>query len=138
MHPNSPPGSVFRTADDYERLLDGLDPAIVGFTPDVGHLAAGGMDPLAVIERHRNRVDHVHLKDIDGAGAWAPTGAGQIDFPSIVAHLRDTGYTGWVVFEDESPDAERDPDESVRRNGAYAREVLAPGLKSPAAVRGGA
>lgn len=126
VHPNSPPGSVFRTADDYEVLLDGLDPAVVGFTPDVGHVAAGGMDPLEVIRRHRNRIDHVHFKDIDRVGAWAPTGAGRIDFPGIVAHLRDTGYTGWIVFEDESADAERDPDQGARRNGAYAREVLAP------------
>ncbi|MEA2226574.1 MAG: inosose dehydratase [Solirubrobacteraceae bacterium] len=126
VHPNSPPGSAFRTAEDYERLLDGLDPELIGFTPDVGHLAAGGMDPLEVITRYRDRVDHVHFKDIDADGTWAPTGEGRIDFPGIVAHLRDTAYSGWIVFEDESPSVEQDPDLGARRNGVYARDVLAP------------
>jgi inosose dehydratase len=132
VHPNSPPGSSFRTAEDYERLLDALDPAVIGFTPDVGHLANGGMDPLEVIKRYRDRVDHVHFKDIDASGTWAPTGEGRIDFPGIVSYLRDTGYTGWIVFEDESPSVEQDPDLGARRNGAYARETLAPLLDGTA------
>jgi inosose dehydratase len=126
VHPNSPPGSAFRTADDYERLLDALDPEVIGFTPDVGHLANGGMDPLDVIRRYRDRVDHVHFKDIDDDGTWAPTGEGRIDFPGIVSYLRDTGYAGWIVFEDESPSVEENPDLGARRNGVYAREVLVP------------
>jgi inosose dehydratase len=40
FHPNSPPGSVFRVADDYDRLLEGL-PETVGFAPDLGHIARG-------------------------------------------------------------------------------------------------
>jgi inosose dehydratase len=125
-HPNSPPGSVFRTAEDYEVLLEGLDPEVSGFTPDLGHLAAGGMDPLEVVKRYRDRVDHVHFKDIYADGRWAPTGEGCLDFPGVVAYLRDTGYTGWLVFEDESEAVERDPDSGARRNGAYAHAVLAP------------
>jgi len=127
VHPNSPPGSLFRTADDYELLLDRLD-AGVGFTPDLGHVAAGGMDPLETVMRYRDRVDHLHLKDLDAQDAWAPTGAGRLDFPAVVSALVRTGYDGWVVFEDESEDARRDPDGATRRNGAYAREVLLPAL----------
>jgi inosose dehydratase len=135
VHPNSPAGSVFRTAADYEVLLDGLDPEIVGFTPDAGHLAAGGMDPLEIITRYRERVDHVHFKDVAADGTWAATGEGRIDFPAMVSYLRDTGYGGWIVFEDESPSVELDPDLGARRNGAYARDVLAPLLTAEAAGR---
>jgi inosose dehydratase len=124
-HPNSPAGSTFRTADDYAVLLDGLEPSI-GYTPDVGHIVAGGMDPLDVLRTYRERVDHIHLKDVDAAGNWAVTGAGTIDFPGIVTYLRDTGFAGWIVLEDESPDAERDPDAAVAGNGRYVRDVLAP------------
>jgi inosose dehydratase len=127
VHPNSSPDSAFRTADDYEVLFGGLDPG-VGFTPDVGHIAAGGMDPLETIERYRAWVDHVHFKDIRDDGGWAPTGEGRLDFPGMVSYLDETGYQGWVIFEDESDSAERDPDGATRRNGAYARDVLAPML----------
>jgi inosose dehydratase len=132
VHPNSPPGSIFRTASDYEVLLTGIDPEI-GFTPDVGHIAAGGMDALGTIRQYRDRVDHVHFKDIDRAGVWAPTGGGVIDFPGIVAYLRDSGYRGWIVIEDESVSSEQDPDRAASLNGAYVRSVLAPVLAEKAA-----
>jgi inosose dehydratase len=132
FHPNSPPGSVFRTAEDYEVLLDGLDPEVLGYTPDLGHIAAGGMDPLETVRRYRDRVDHIHYKDIDAAGAWAPTGAGVVDFEGVTAFLKDTAYSGWIVFEDEADATQRDPDDAARRNGVYVRDVLAPAVDAGA------
>lgn len=125
VHPNSPPGSAFRTAEDYERLLDGLHRDL-GFTPDVGHIAAGDMDPLTILQRYRDRVDHIHFKDIYANGTWAPTGDGSIDFAEIVTYLRDSGYQEWIVLEDESEKSRADPDEATRRNGVYVKEALAP------------
>jgi inosose dehydratase len=123
FHPNSPGGSVFRTAADYEVLLNGL-PDDVGFTPDLGHLVRGGMDPFDVLTTHRDRIDHVHYKDIAANGSWAPTGAGVVDFPAVTRYLARTGYTGWIVMEDESPQAQADPDGAAARNAEYARTVL--------------
>ena len=127
FHPNSPPGSVFRTADDYDVLLGGL-PAGVGFTPDLGHIVKGGMDPLEVLRTYWERVDHLHVKDIDGRGEWARTGEGVIDFPAVGRFLADAGYRGWIVMEDESPHAERDPDGAAAHNAEYARTHLLPVL----------
>ena len=126
FHANSPAGSVFRTREDYEILLDGLDCGETGFTPDAGHLAKGGMDPLDVIRTYRSRVDHIHLKDYSPAGGWQLTGRGSVDFPGIVTYLRDTGYGGWIVVEDESDEAITDPDAVTRAAGAYVRSVLEP------------
>lgn len=123
FHPNSPPGSVFRTADDYEVLLNGL-PERIGFTPDLGHIVKGGMEPLDVLTAYRERVDHIHYKDIAADGSWAPTGAGVIDFTGVTEYLAGTGYDGWIVMEDESPQAEVDPDGAVARNGEFARGLL--------------
>jgi inosose dehydratase len=122
-HTNSPPGSVFRTADDYEVLLDGLDERI-GFTPDLGHIARGGMDPLEVVRTYRSRIDHLHVKDMHADGTWAPTGEGEVDVIGVCAYLRETGYEGWIVFEDESPGAQRDPDGAARPAARFAREAL--------------
>ena len=125
VHPNSPPASLFRTADDYEILLEGLHPSI-GFTPDAGHIAAGGMDAVEVVRYYRDRIDHVHFKDIHPAGAWAATGSGVLDFPTIVSFLVKTGYDGWIVLEDESEDARQNPDAATHHNGEYVLEVLQP------------
>lgn len=123
FHPNSPAGSVFRTAEDYDVLLTGL-PERIGFTPDLGHIVRGGMQPLEVLATYRERVDHVHYKDIGPDGEWAPTGAGIIDFAAVTQFLADTGYRGWIVMEDESPQARTDPDGAARRNADYARATL--------------
>jgi sugar phosphate isomerase/epimerase len=113
-----------RTAADYGVLLDGL-PDGVGFTPDLGHLVRGGMDPLDVLATYRDRIDHIHYKDVADDGSWAPTGGGVVDFPAVTRYLARTGYTGWIVMEDESPQARADPDGAAARNAEYARTVLA-------------
>ena len=125
VHPNSPPGSLFRTADDYEVLLEGID-SNIGFTPDAGHIAAGGMNAVELVRYYRDRIDHVHFKDIHPGGAWAATGSGLLDFPAIVSFLVKTGYNGWIVLEDESEDARQNPDAATHHNGEYVLEVLQP------------
>jgi inosose dehydratase len=123
FHPNSPAGSVFRTAEDYQVMADTLPPNL-GYTPDVGHIAKGGMDPLTVIREWRDRVDHVHVKDLDADGKWAPTGEGIIDIPGVLDELRRTTFEGWITFEDESPAAQDDPDTATHRNGEWVRNWL--------------
>lgn len=118
FHPNSPAGSVFRTAEDYDRMAGLLDP-LINFTPDLGHIARGGMDPLAVVRQWGDRVDHVHVKDLAPDGTWAEIGTGIVDVPAVLDHLAARGFPGWVTFEDESPSAEQDPDAAVTRNGQY-------------------
>ncbi len=126
VHPNSPSGSVFRTRGEYEILLDGLDSSSVGFAPDTGHIVRGGMDPLEMMRAYRSLVTHVHFKDMSAEDEWAGIGDGIADFPTIVSYLAVTGYTGWVIAEDESALAESDPDEATHRNAAYIRDRLVP------------
>jgi len=125
-HPNSPAGSVIRIEDDYKILFDGLDSRMVGFAPDTGHIARGGMDVVKILKTYRPLIKHIHFKDITASGGWTAMGAGVIDFPGIVATLRDTGYTGWIMIEEESPEAEVDPNTATTKNGDYLRRSLLP------------
>jgi len=129
FHPNSPPGSIFRLSDDYDYLLMHLDAQAVGFIPDIGHIAKGGMDPLALCRTYRQSIRHVHFKDIDGNGHWTAMGKGVIDWPAIVNYLASTQYDGWVMVEEESAEAEGRPDEVTIANGRYVRETLLPCLR---------
>jgi inosose dehydratase len=123
FHPNSPTGSLFRTSEDYEVLLAGL-PETVGLTPDLGHIARGGMDPVSLVRQYREKVNHVHAKDMDDSGRWALIGTGVVPVQEVVELLRSTGYEGWVVLEDESELAEREPDLVAVQLGHYVEEVL--------------
>ena len=49
--------SSLRIDDGWERLLDAVDPALVGVALDTGELAAAGRDPLAELLRLGSRVD---------------------------------------------------------------------------------
>lgn len=125
FHPNSPRASIVRERSDYDRVLPRL-PSVLGWTPDTGHLAVGGMDPLELIGEYRELINHVHLKDADRDGRWTPNGTGSIAMDRCVALLAATGYEGWVVLEDESPQAEADPAAAAVANREYVRTRLAP------------
>jgi inosose dehydratase len=125
-HPNSPMGSVFRTEEDYEILLNGLNSKYIGYTPDVGHIAKAGMDPLAIIKRYRELVNLVHYKDMYADGRWAQTGEGVIQFKEITSYLVDTNYEGWIVMEDEADQAITDPDGVTKKDGVYVNSTIKP------------
>lgn len=130
FHPNSPPGSIFRIREDYRVLFDGLDSRVVGFAPDTGHIVKGGMDAIEIFETFRPLIKHVHFKDITASGGWTAMGAGIIDFPRIVRMLSNTGYDGWIMVEEESLEAETDPDAATIKNGNYIQQTLLPLVKN--------
>jgi len=69
FHPNSPPASLVRTQDDYDVVINSLDPKVTGWTPDVGHIVRGGMDILETMNKWQHLINHVHYKDYSANGA---------------------------------------------------------------------
>jgi len=118
-HPNSPEGSIYRTEEDYKILLNGLKNNWIGYTPDVGHIAKAGMDPVTIVKDYRSLINLIHYKDMFADGSWAPTGEGIIDFIDITHYLIDTAYRGWIVMEDECERAISDPDGLTLDDGIY-------------------
>ena len=125
-HPNSPEGSVFRIESDYEMMMENLDLQAIGYCPDVGHIAKGGMDPLSIIQKYRSHVNLVHYKDMFEDGRWAQTGEGSIDFVGITNDLKATAYEGWIIMEDEADEAITNPDGVTEKDGIYFQNVLKP------------
>ena len=91
----------------------------MGCAPNVGHLVYGGIDALKLMQEHRQLIRHVHFKDRVDENAWAVMGEGKIDYPAIMDYLDETGYKGWIMVEDESPEAAEDSDRVVMCDGAY-------------------
>jgi inosose dehydratase len=128
FHPNSPPASIVRTPEDYDVVLNSLDPTVTGWTPDVGHIARGGMDVVATLTKWGHLVDHIHYKDFSGMGPepWAKMGTGRIDFHAITEWLVTRNYQGWIICEDEAHEAVDDPDGVTLQNGQWCRDHLFP------------
>jgi len=125
-HPNSPESSIWRTQSDYDRLLPKLDSKVLGWTPDVGHMAYTDMDPVQMMRDHRSIINHVHYKDMHADKSWALMGEGIVDFKTITEDLVNSGFTGWIIVEDECERSVTEPDQVTLECGTYSTEVLRP------------
>jgi inosose dehydratase len=125
-HPNSPHSSTNRTAEDYAVILEKLDATATGWTPDVGHMANGGMDPLTMMKRYASLINLVHFKDWDGAPEFCLMGKGKVDFVGITRWLIAQKFSGWIICEDEGCEALNDPDGVTLHDGRWVAESLLP------------
>lgn len=103
VHPHV--GSLIETREDIAVAMDATDPRYFHLAPDTGHLVAGGSDPVDVFKTYASRIAHAHLKDYQpsavpgGRGTYVPLGRGAVDFPQLVAILRQSGFDGWLDVE---------------------------------------
>jgi inosose dehydratase len=104
--------------------LDKLMPLTrIGFCPDTAHLAAGGADPAAVIRKYPDRIRHVHLQDFQQEPfKFLPLGQGELDFPDIIAAIRESGYDSWLMVELDNYDG--DPREAAEISMKYLQKLL--------------
>lgn len=124
VHPSSHHDTLLLDREDYDALMQRLDPE-VGWVPDTGHILRGGMDLRGTLVAHHARIRYVHLKDVDAAGHWAMMGAGVCDIPGVIAAIQDAPrFNGWIVAEEESEEAGRNPADAVRRNRVTLRRLL--------------
>ncbi len=123
VHPNSAPTSLLLSAAEYQQLADDLDPDVCRLAIDTGHVVRGGQDLLSCVRTHLPRLVHVHVKDVTGDGSWAPLGQGACDIAGVLELLRAARYDGWIVAEEESDAARRDPAGAIRHNREYLRTL---------------
>ena len=128
FHTNSSPTSLFRDREDYGILEAFFQDTGMGFTPDAGHIAHGGMDVKEIFRKFMPCICHVHFKDMEQSGTWAPMGEGAIPFPALLGELEVAGYGGWVLVEEESGGAATRPDEVMAQNGRYIQHVWKKGI----------
>ncbi|TLM83506.1 sugar phosphate isomerase/epimerase [Pseudarthrobacter sp. NamE5] len=112
--------TIVENPDELERLM-GL--TRIGFCPDTAHLAAGGGDPAAVIRKYPDRIRHVHLKDYrKDPFAFLPLGQGELDFPDIIAAIKESGYDSWLMVELDEYDG--DPKAAAEISRKYLQQLL--------------
>ncbi len=132
-------GAYVESPADVDKLMALTDPAKVFLLFDTGHAYFGGTgngglpNPVALLQKHVQRVVHVHCKDVrtpviaqarnDGwsflngviNGTFTVPGDGSIDYRAALTVLKNAGYEGWLVVE-----AEQDP--AVAPSYAYAKK----------------
>jgi inosose dehydratase len=122
-------GSLIETEYEIEYALDQIDASLLGASFDIGHLEWVGIPSAPFLEKHRDRLVDVHVKDLDlGIAAasrqratpyyevsdqrfFLEPGLGDIDLDGVIKALGDD-FGGWVILEVDR--ASMDPDESAR------------------------
>ena len=122
--------SALRSEGEIDQLLALLDPATVGLAIDTAELTMAGHDVVGFYRRYHQRVWHFHFKDalatdsldeyrlphaeraLIAAGGkreiarwFGELGTGLVDFPALLAAMRELNYAGWVIVEsDKGPE----------------------------------
>ncbi|MFF5638455.1 myo-inosose-2 dehydratase [Streptomyces sp. NPDC012825] len=137
-------GTGVQTAEDIDTLMAGTNEDHVHLLFDTGHLRFAGDDPLATVKKHKERIKHVHLKNIrqpavdkvkdnhlsfqEGIlqGVFTVPGdpQGAIDFRPILSTLGEAGYKGWLVVEAEQNPATAHPLTYAKMARGYLAKVL--------------
>jgi inosose dehydratase len=133
--------TYIETPEEVDALLESTD---VGLTFDSGHLLIGGGDPLADFRRWRKRINHLHLKDartqvlrdalrgddpmtaVWEGRVFVPLGEGDLAVDQLVQEVVDSGYSGWLIVEQDvvprsTADVERARDEQVANRDRLRR-----------------
>ncbi|WP_288395971.1 myo-inosose-2 dehydratase [uncultured Vagococcus sp.] len=134
-------GTGVQTTEEIDRLMAETNPEKVSLLFDTGHLVFSGEDPMAIYEKHQNRIKHIHFKDIRKEvarqvvdtkisfleavklGVFTVPGDGMIDFKPIVSAIDASGYKGWVVVEAEQDPALANPLEYAIKARTYIKSI---------------
>ncbi|MGV9850734.1 sugar phosphate isomerase/epimerase family protein [Streptomyces sp. NPDC003442] len=140
FHPHV--GTWAETEEETRFVLDTVDASVLGFGPDMGHLAWAGADAAQLVRDYADRVASVHIKDLDLglaarareagwdyrktvlAGLWSEPGHGNADIEGFVGALPDD-FDGWLIIEVDRG-ARPTPEESVRLCGEWATRHARP------------
>ena len=133
------------TPDEIARLLELTDSECLGLVFDTGHYAFGaGMESGKVLDglnRFADRIWYIHFKDFASTladrvrghawdyftsiqhGIFSELGQGSVDFPAVLAWLRQRNYAGYITVEQDILPGMGSPKESAQRNREYLKGI---------------
>lgn len=134
-------GTGIQNVSEIDRLMAETDPDLVSLLFDCGHLYFAEQNYLEVLQKHGERIHHVHLKDVRAevlqtvkendlsfleavkAGVYTVPGDGNIDFEQIFQVLKEIDYKGWFVVEAEQDPAKANPFQYAKMARIYIGEL---------------
>lgn len=137
-------GTIVESGDDIAAFMAGCGPS-VNLLLDTGHATWGGSDPAELAWAYRDRISHVHAKDVRRpimdkarAGDWSfldailgkgpdlgvytVPGDGMVDYRAVFRALK--GYQGWVIVEAEQDPVKAHPLTYAKKGVAHLRAAL--------------
>ncbi len=133
------------TPDEIATLLNLTSPERLGLVFDAGHYVHGAgsedIDLVAALNRFKERIWYIHLKDLEPNiahrsreeewdyftamrnGLYPELGKGCVDFPGLLRWLAVRDYKGYVLVEQDILPGMGAPKESAARSREYIRSI---------------
>jgi inosose dehydratase len=133
------------TPDEIATFLDLTNPERMGLVFDAGHYVHGtgreDIDLIAALDRFKERIWYIHLKDLEPDvarrsreeewdyftamrnGLYPELGKGCVDFPALLRWLAGRDYKGYVLVEQDILPGMGTPRQSAARNREYIRSI---------------
>jgi hydroxypyruvate isomerase len=96
MSAGAVPDYFIETPDEAAAAIADIGRSNVRLLLDVFHAVNSGLDPVAQIITHADRIAHIHIADQPGRHE---PGTGSIDFETVYRALEEAGYTGLIGCE---------------------------------------
>lgn len=135
-------GTGVQTLEEVDALMAITDPKKVHLLFDVGHIYVSDGEVMPLLEKHFNRIAHVHFKDVRDdlmaecrkkdlsfldsflAGMFTVPGDGDTDFRPVYNYLTENNYDGWIIIEAEQDPKVANPLEYAQIGKKYIKEML--------------
>jgi inosose dehydratase len=133
VHPHA--GTYIEFRDEIDEIMEALSHEVLGLCVDTGHSIYAGVDPAELVRTYRERVEHIHLKDIDemvlaetlleGRSFWdairngifVPIGDGALNVSDFYLALQQVGYKRPITIEqDRDVSSKSSPLTDLRRS----------------------
>jgi len=127
-------GTLGQSPEEVDQILQAVDPRYAKLELDVAHYFQGGGDPAKAIEKYRDRLLFLHIKDVEPLPnaenpkrnyRFVELGRGRVDLPAVFDALGKVNFRGWAIVElDAVPDQSRTPKQSAEISKKYLEEKL--------------
>jgi inosose dehydratase len=127
-------GSLGERPEEVDQIMEATDPRYAKLELDVAHYFQGGGDPAKAIEKYRDHLLFLHIKDVERLhGSTDPhhdyrfveLGRGLVNLPAVFDALHKVNFRGWAIVElDGVPDKTHTPKESAEISKKYLHEKL--------------
>ena len=89
-------------------LLRHTDPKLVFLMLDIGHAWLADPDAVSVFESHHARAFGLHVRDFHNRVS-VPLGQGEFPLRQLADVIHKTGWSGWLIDEEERPNESDKP-----------------------------
>lgn len=131
-------GTWVETEDEVDYVLERIPNDLMGASFDIGHLEWAGVDSKKMIEKYKDRIVDLHIKDLDmevaedsrknpapyrvtsDRGIFLEPGLGQVDIEGALRALPDD-FDGTIIIEVDK--ASMEPSESARTTAKWLKEL---------------